>query len=322
MMTESGQIVPVSRIAPTPSGYLHVGNAFSFVLTWLIVRKMGGKLLLRIDDSDAARSRPEFIDDIFHTLDWLGLDYDLGPAGPDDFNRYFSQQHRAELYSDVLQAISRSSGRVYACSCSRKQIRQQSREGIYPGSCREKGLSLNQKNMAWRIKVPEMEEVSFDDMLCRKAVQLPLGKQMGDFVIRRKDGLPAYQLVSLADDMHYGVNLIVRGSDLYESTAAQLYLAQCLNNVANNWQVQAKEFLGATFCHHSLIRNESGEKLSKSRGAAAVMQLREAGVGPQEVYRRVAAYAGITPQARYLPDLLQEFNITRLQQADGNLKVW
>lgn len=314
-MTESGQIIPVSRIAPTPSGYLHVGNAFSFVLTWLIVRKMGGKLLLRIDDSDAARSRPEFIDDIFHTLDWLGLDYDLGPAGPEDFNRHYSQQHRAELYSDVLHAISSTSGRVYACSCSRRQIRQQSREGIYPGSCRDKALPLDRKNTAWRIRVPEMQEVSFDGMLCRQAVQLALGKQMGDFVIRRKDGLPAYQLVSLADDMHYGVNLIVRGSDLCESTGAQLYLAQCLNNVPNNWQVRAKAFLGTTFCHHGLIRNESGDKLSKSKGAAAVMQLREAGEGPQEVYQRVAVYAGITQQIHHLPDLLEKFSIPQMQQA-------
>lgn len=320
-MTESGQIVPVSRIAPTPSGYLHVGNAFSFVLTWLIVRKTGGRLLLRIDDSDAARSRPEFIDDIFYTIDWLGLDYDLGPAGPDDFNRRFSQQHRAGLYSDVLQALS-SSGRVYACSCSRKQIRELSTEGIYPGSCREKELPLTRKNTAWRIRVPETEKITFDDMLSRQPVGLPLGRKMGDFVIRRKDGLPAYQLVSLADDMHYGVNMIVRGSDLCESTAAQLYLAQCLNSIPNNWQVRAGAFLDTAFCHHGLIRNEAGDKLSKSRGAAAVMQLREAGKGPEEVYQRVAAYAGITNQKiKSLPHLLENFSITRMQQAVSAFKA-
>lgn len=313
-MKESGPLVPVSRIAPTPSGYLHVGNAFSFVLTWLLVRKAGGQLLLRIDDSDAARSRPEFIDDIFYTLDWLGIDYDLGPAGPDDFYRHFSQQHRAELYSDVLRALS-SSGKVYACSCSRKQIRQQNSKGIYTGSCRKKGLPFQQKNTALRVQVPEEEKIVFNDILSLQPFQLALGRQMGDFVVQRKDDLPAYQLVSLADDMHYGVNLIVRGSDLLESTAAQLYLAHCLNSVPNNRQVQAKAFLDTRFCHHGLIRNEAGEKLSKSRGAAAVMQLREAGIGPEVVYQRVASYAGLEdPGTDRLPDLLEQFNIARLQQ--------
>lgn len=314
-MMQSGPLVPVSRIAPTPSGYLHIGNAFSFVLTWLLVRKEGGKLLLRIDDSDAARSRPEFIDDIFYTLDWLGIDYDLGPSGPDDFNRHYSQQHRAELYGDVLRALG-SSGKVYACSCSRKQIRQQSSEGIYTGSCRDKGLLLQQKNIAWRIRVTAGEEIAIKDILQPQPSQLALGRQMGDFVVRRKDGLPAYQLVSLADDMHYGINLVVRGSDLLESTAAQLYLAQCLNSVHNNWQVQAKAFLDTRFCHHSLLKNEVGEKLSKSQGAAAVMQLREAGKGPEMVYRQVAVYAGLEEdKAERLPDLLEQFSIAGLQQA-------
>lgn len=313
-MTEPAFIPPVSRIAPTPSGYLHIGNAFSFVLTWLLVRKEGGRLLLRIDDSDAARARPEFIDDIFYTLDWLGIDYDIGPSGPDDFYRHYSQQHRAGLYQDVLDAL-RSSEKVFACRCSRKQIRQQSAEGIYPGSCREKGLALEKENAAWRIRVPESVEVNFRDMLYPEPVQLAPGRQMGDFVIRRKDGLPAYQVVSLADDMHYGVNLVVRGSDLLESTAAQLYLAQCLNLVPNNWHVQAKSFLATRFCHHGLIKNESGEKLSKSKGAASIMQLREAGRGAEMVYQNVAAYAGIQGEISCLQDLLAQFSIAGLQQA-------
>lgn len=314
-MHETGSPELLSRIAPTPSGYLHAGNAFSFVLTWLLVRKMGAKLLLRIDDSDAARSRPEFIEDIFYTLDWLGLDYELGPQGPDDFVRNFSQQHRLELYSQLLEDLRPNSGRVYACRCSRRQIQTQSRDGLYPGSCREKELPFHQENTAWRIRVGEETMVAIDDMLTKEPVQIPLGKQMGDFVIRRKDALPAYQVVSLADDMHYGVNFIVRGSDLYGSTAAQLFLATCLVDEKRKFEQPAKAFLQVKFCHHGLILNQEGEKLSKSRGAASVKNIREAGGSPSEIYQRVAAYVGVEQRnAETLENLLNHFNPDHFQK--------
>jgi glutamyl/glutaminyl-tRNA synthetase len=317
MMKCSQQII-LSRIAPTPSGYLHAGNAFSFVLTWLLLRKMGGKLLLRIDDSDAARSRPEYIEDIFNTLDWLGIDWDLGPEGPDDFARKYSQKHRFELYRELLDELRKASGQVYACRCSRKQIQAQSRDGLYPGSCSSKALPLDLKNTAWRIRVPENEVIVIHDLLKKEPVLLPLGIQMGDFVIRRKDGLPAYQLVSLADDMHYGVNLIVRGGDLYESTAAQLYLSRHLANASFPWTEKAKTFQQVTFCHHGLILDQDGEKLSKSRGAASILQMREAGIGPEEIYRRVAAYLGIEQTMKgTLEDLLVHFNLENFLKAGG-----
>lgn len=303
----------ISRIAPTPSGYLHVGNAFSFVLTWLLLRSMGGKLLLRIDDSDASRSRPEFIDDIFYTLDWLQLDYDLGPEGPDDFGRNFSQSRRMGLYQSVLGALRETPGLVYACTCSRKQIQQQSASGLYPGSCREKDISFSSKKAAWRIQVPEEQLITYAELMDESTQRILLGQEMGDFVIRRKDGIPAYQLTSLADDMYFGVNLLVRGNDLKLSTAAQLYLADKLSSSAE-WSKQAVAFQQAAFFHHPLIRNQQGEKLSKSKGASPIAELRKAAKGPELVYQSVARFLGMPAnEPAGLKELLHRFDISLLR---------
>lgn len=315
MLNSTAQPPMLSRIAPTPSGYLHAGNAFSFVLSWLLIRKTGGKLLLRIDDSDTTRSRPEYIEDIFYTLEWLGLDYDLGPSGPDDFARNFSQKHRFGLYQSVLEDLKTVTSLVYACNCSRKQIREISSDGLYPGSCRERGLKFHQKNCAWRIKVPDWKEVSFKELLSNSKELHPIGKKMGDFIVRRKDGLPAYQLVSLADDIHFGVNMVVRGKDLRDSTAAQLYLANCLAGHSGSYTEAAKTFQQAQFLHHPLLRNNKGEKLSKSKGASSILQMREAGKGPQEIYKTVALFAGISDEHTHnMGDLLHAFNLPALQQ--------
>jgi glutamyl/glutaminyl-tRNA synthetase len=305
----------LSRIAPTPSGYLHAGNAFSFVLTWLLVRSMEGKLLLRIDDSDTTRSRPAFIDDIFYTLDWLGLDYDLGPHGPDDFDSNFSQRHRTDLYKSVLAELRDKTGLVYACTCSRKQIQEQNASGLYTGSCRSKKHSFTNDKAAWRIEVPAEKEIIYTELLNKGTEKVKLGSEMADFVIRRKDGLPAYQLSSLADDMHYGVNLLVRGSDLSLSTAAQLYLAEQLSHKDTKWSKQAASFQYSLFFHHPLLSNEKGEKLSKSKGALSVARLRAAGKNPTFVYKLVADFLGLPENENFeLKDLLLHFNLSELQK--------
>lgn len=283
-----------TRIAPTPSGFLHPGNAFSFVLTWVLARRAGGEILLRIDDLDAARSRPEYVEDIFQSLDWLGIDYDLGPSGPDDFAQHYSQHHRMELYRTLLERL-KGQAHVYACTCSRKQIRALSAEGLYPGTCRELGLPLDQEGAALRIHVPESTAISFQDEKLLSKEYLP-ARLMGDFVLWRKDGLPAYQLASLADDLHYQVNYIVRGADLIESTVAQLFLADCLEESA---------FTEARFWHHDLLRDEVGDKLSKSAGAASLKAMRERGEGPVGIYMLVAEALGLSVgDVERLDDLL------------------
>lgn len=308
----------ISRIAPTPSGFLHKGNAFSFVLTWLLIRKMGGRLLLRIDDSDTSRTRPEFIEDVFYTLDWLGLDYDSGPEGPQDFATKYSQQHRLPMYASLLDELRSLPGMVYACNCSRKEIRQQSQSGLYPGICRSRSLPYNKNNVAWRMRVPENEEVNYYEWATGSVKSSTVGGRMGDFVIRRKDGLPAYQLVSLADDIFYNVNFIVRGIDLRDSTAAQIYLANCLSRKEGKWGSGAKSFLKTDFFHHPLIRDNAGEKLSKSKGAASVHMMRAAGKKPQDIYRAVAGFCGLPDEcAHTLSDLLSAFSGKALRQRSG-----
>ena len=305
----------ISRIAPTPSGYLHAGNAFSFVLSWLLVRSMNGKLLLRIDDSDTSRSRPEFIEDIFFTLDWLGLEYDLGPEGPDDFNRNFSQKHRMDLYRSVLEELMEKTDLVYACSCSRKQIKEHNSTGLYTGHCRNRALLFSGKRIAWRIQVPEEKELAYLELTDTSTKKLQPGREMGDFVIRRKDGLPAYQITSLTDDMHFGVNLLVRGEDLCISTAAQLYLAEQLSRQGSKWKGKAASFIEAGFFHHPLLTNSEGEKLSKSKGALSVAALRREGKTPFFVYKMVADFIGIPfHEGLGLQYLLDSFDLASLQQ--------
>jgi glutamyl-tRNA synthetase len=264
-----------SRIAPTPSGYLHTGNGFNFVLTHLYTRRAGGLLKLRIYDADIGRSRPEFIEDIFRQLEWLGIEWDLGPSGPEDFVKNHSQQQRFDLYAAVLQKLQHG-GHVYPCSCSRKEIRKVAPGGVYPGLCRKQYASLSQ-HQAIRLVVPQESVVSVN------GTRVALCKSMGDFVLWRKDGLPSYQLASLCDDVEDRINCIVRGQDLIDSSAAQLFLAD---------QLGTRTFPGADFIHHPLVTGNDGSKLSKSLGSLSLQTIREQGGGPEQVYRLVAGYLG------------------------------
>jgi len=267
---------PRSRLAPTPSGLLHLGNGVNFVITWLLVRWAGGRLRLRIDDVDHARTRREFVEDIFHQLDWLGLDWDEGPTGPDEFFARFSQGLRRERYREVLADLRRR-GCLYMCSCSRRELRQQG------GCCscrRRRGASEGEH--AWRVRLPRQWSVRVGDRLVTPR------RELGDCIVWRRDDLPAYQLVSLVDDMDNDISLVVRGADLRSSTAAQLFLAE---------QLGANGFLSATFIHHPLLICPGGKKLSKSDDALALAAMRRAGATPVVVFRETARLLGLPPDA-------------------------
>ena len=251
----------VSRLAPTPSGYLHLGNAVNFMLTWLLTRQAVGTLHLRIDDLDRARLRPAYLDNIFRVIDWLGIDYDHGPSGPDDFLRHHSQLLHLPDYNRVLRRLAQVPGLVRAS--------QRTRTG---GD--EAAVPLETPGAAWRAQVPAGTEIQFADAW-QGPTRVPLGALMPDFVVHKKDGVAAYQVASIVDDLRLGTNLIVRGLDLLPSTAAQLWLAGQLSETTgfNASRIQ--------FYHHPLLTNAAGQKLSKSQQLPA-----EAGVLAQQAGRR------------------------------------
>ncbi|TPG60239.1 hypothetical protein EAH73_21140 [Hymenobacter nivis] len=238
----------VARLAPTPSGCLHLGNAVNFVLTWLLTRRAGGTLHLRIDDLDRARLRRPYLDNIFRVIDWLGIDYDQGPRGPDDFLRHHSQLLHLPEYNAVLRRLAQRPGLLAASHRSRTEA---------PGAL----LPLDTPGAAWRALVPPPTAVRWTDA-GQGPTQVLLGQEMPDFVIRKKDGVAAYQVASVVDDLRLGTTLIVRGLDLRASTAAQLWLAAQLTETAafNAPRIQ--------FYHHNLLTDAAGNKLSKSQQGA------------------------------------------------------
>jgi glutamyl/glutaminyl-tRNA synthetase len=263
-----------SRIAPTPSGYLHIGNALNFVLIWLWVRRAGGRLLLRIDDRDTPRAKPEFIEDIFRSLDWMGLDWDEGPQTPDELYHTYSQSLRTDLYEEMTRQLI-ATGKVFACDCSRKDMHN------HACTCHAKHIPLDQPDTALRIVTPSGPILVND--VKRGTLAVSLDHELKDFIIRRRDGMTAYQLASLTDDIDYDINLIIRGEDLLGSTAAQLYLASLIG---------AKSFEKATFYHHAMVKDEQGEKLSKSSGSPSLKAMRESGMTTEQLYTRLSKLMG------------------------------
>ena len=269
-----------TRLAPTPSGLLHIGNAFSFALTAALAQKTGASILLRIDDMDRDRVQPEYVADIFDTLRFLDIPWQEGPTDVPDFEANFSQRHRLPLYEKALERLV-ATGLVYACDCSRKQINEQ-HNGVYPGTCKHKNIPLDTKDVSWRIDTDGVMSIRVKQLHDEQFfTALPADVQ--HFVVRKKDGFPAYQLTSLVDDLHFGIDLIVRGEDLFASTLAQLFLADLLNE---------RKFLDATFHHHGLL-TDGDRKLSKSAGDTAIRFLRNSGLTRGQVFMIIGARLGM-----------------------------
>jgi glutamyl-tRNA synthetase len=276
----------VSRLAPTPSGFLHLGNAVNFVLTWLLTRQAGGTLHLRIDDLDRARLRRPYLDNIFRVIDWLGIDYDHGPNGPDDFLRHYSQLLHLAAYNTVLRRLAQQPGLVQA---SRRSRTREAPETL---------VTLETPGVAWRAQVPAATAVALTDAW-QGAQTIPLGALMPDFIIRKKDGLAAYQVASVVDDVRLGTTLIVRGLDLQSSTAAQLWLAGQLAETAafNTARIQ--------FFHHPLLMDSNGQKLSKSQQQPLETGILGQAEGKRAVLESVAGLLSLPPAAAESLDTLQ-----------------
>ncbi|GAB3635087.1 tRNA glutamyl-Q(34) synthetase GluQRS [Hymenobacter arcticus] len=265
------------RLAPTPSGYLHLGNAVNFVLTWLLVRQAGGTLHLRIDDLDRARLRRAYLDNVFEVIDWLKIDYDYGPTGPDEFLRHHSQLLHLPEYNQALRRLAHQPGLLYGSPRSRMGGAAAPVPLATPGA-------------AWRARVPADTGIQWADG-GQGAVRVPLAVAMPDFVVRKKDGVVAYQLASVVDDLRLGTTLLVRGHDLLPSTAAQLWLANQVSDLKKFNQQ------GIQFFHHNLLTDAAGQKLSKSTQSAGETGILGHPAGPAVVCQAVARLLGLPPDA-------------------------
>ncbi|RZL16630.1 MAG: tRNA glutamyl-Q synthetase [Hymenobacter sp.] len=277
------KVLTIGRLAPTPSGYLHLGNAVNFVLTWLLVRQAGGTLHLRIDDLDRARLRRAYLDNIFNVIDWLKISYDIGPSGPDDFLRHYSQLLHLPAYNHALRRLA--------------LLDMSQQPGLLYGSPRSRtagagGLvvPLATPGVAWRARVPAGTTISWADG-GQGVVHVPLAAEIPDFIVRKKDGVAAYQLASVVDDLRLGTTLIVRGHDLLPSTAAQLWLANQVSDLQNFNQNKIQLF------HHHLLTDEAGQKLSKSTQANNETGILNHPAGPVVVYQAVARLLGLPTDA-------------------------
>ncbi len=302
----------LGRFAPSPSGRLHLGNLLCALLSWLSARSRGGRYLLRIEDLDTARCKPAYAAALEEDLKWLGLDWDEGgslegPHGP------YEQSRRTALYAAALETLRRQ-GLVYPCFCTRAQLHAASaphREDgltVYPGTCR--GLTAAEieerskhRPPALRLRVPE-ETISFVDGHMG-AVSEYLPAECGDFLLRRSDGLFAYQLAVVADDAAMGVTEVVRGADLLSSTPRQLLLYRLLG------------LTPPEFYHFPLLLDARGRRLSKRDGALGLEALR-ARYAPEEVAGRLAYLAGLNPSAapRSPADLVPSFHWDRVPTED------
>ncbi|TFV97604.1 tRNA glutamyl-Q synthetase [Algoriphagus kandeliae] len=273
----------LTRIAPTPSGFLHLGNAYSFLVTKALAEKTGAKILLRIDDLDRERFRIEYLVDIFETLEFLEIPYDMGPKNPEDFLVNWTQLNRLDLYREALDKLWEKK-MLFACTCSRKKITQMDSSGYYLGHCLDRNIPKTRKEAAWRINTLQEDLISISDFSGVKKEEI-LPQDVAFFIVRKKDEMPAYQLTSLIDDMHFGVDLIVRGKDLYSSSIAQLFLANSID-----YQL----FENTSFFHHPLLKGPKGKKLSKSEGATSIQYLRKSGKNLLDVFRLIGELLGST----------------------------
>lgn len=249
---------PVGRLAPTPSGHLHLGNVCAFACAWLSVRAAHGTLLLRIEDVDQGRARQDIADSQRHDLTWLGLTWD---------EEVTPQAQRS--YDEVLDALRTH---TYACRCTRREIREAG--GVHPSTCRALGHTTG----ARRFALPP-GEVSFDDRAQGRRTVDPTA--FGDPVLVQRNGAPTYNLAVVADDIRDGVTEVVRGADLLDYTAVQIRLYEALGAPTPSW------------LHAPLILGPDGRKLSKSTGSLEIRALRAEGWRPHDVWRVVLPWLGL-----------------------------
>jgi glutamyl/glutaminyl-tRNA synthetase len=263
------------RIAPSPTGYLHLGHASTFWIAYERSRAACGTLVFRNEDLDPQRSRTEFVSAMFEDLRWFGIEWQEGPDVGGPFAPY-EQSRRRGFYLNAWRELVRR-GYVYPCTCSRKDLAQSAQaphdgddEPIYPGTCRSRVLQQIPETPAglnWRFRVLDGERISFHDLRMGET-SYEAGHDFGDFVVWRRDDVPAYQLAVVVDDEAMRISEVVRGEDLLRSTARQILLQRALG------------YRQPTYYHCPLIRDESGERLAKRHDALSLRELRAGGADP------------------------------------------
>jgi glutamyl-Q tRNA(Asp) synthetase len=287
---------PLTRFAPSPTGYLHLGHVANAICVWGIARALEGRVLLRLEDHDRGRCRPEYETALLEDIEWLGLTPDASTlvefrAGVSPYR----QSDNDQAYHDHLAQVS-GMGHVFACDCSRKDLGTESGdvpdiETVYTGRCRKRGLGFG-PGLGIRLRIDPGEE-RFEDGWLGEQSQDP-STQCGDLLLRDRLGNWTYQFAVVVDDLRQGVDLVIRGEDLLSSTGRQLRLGRLLGRSRP-----------PVFLHHPLIRKASGEKLSKSAGDTGVRELREAGSRREAVLGKAAALIGLLPEGQDLaPDHL------------------
>ena len=266
------------RLAPSPTGYLHLGHARTFWTAQERARAHNGALILRNEDLDRARCKPEFVTAMLEDLRWFGFEWSEGPDCGGPFAPY-NQSERFDHYRAAFEKL-RTGGFIYPCTCSRKDIAAAARaphdadddEPLYPGTCRNKFHStINSRPSTpfnWRFRVPDGETISFVDGHFGPQ-QFIAGKDFGDFVIWRHDDIPSYQLAVVVDDAAMEITEVVRGADLLKSTARQLMIYRALG------------LTSPSFYHCALMTDEAGVRLAKRHDALSLRSLRNSGNNPE-----------------------------------------
>lgn len=314
----------VGRFAPSPTGEMHLGNVLAALLSWLSARQQGGLWRLRIEDLDPQRSRQEYADRLMRDLEWLGLPWD---------GEVVYQSQRTEVYAQYLSRIAAMRDAqtglplIYPCTCTRNEIlaaqapHESDGRVVYPGTCRPRSATgLHQvplssphstlfvgipelRRAATRIIVPDAE-IEYDDCVYGHQ-SVNLATHCGDFILRRSDGVFAYQLAVVVDDAEMGVTEIVRGRDLLLSAAQQQYLRGILG------------FTQPAYCHHPLLINAQGQRLCKRDQALAVSAMR-AHSSAEQIIGNLAYTIGLTPTPEPVTpeQLLPDFTWTKIPQQD------
>jgi glutamyl-tRNA synthetase len=280
----------ITRFAPSPTGDLHVGGAWTALASWAFARAAGGRTVLRVEDIDTPRVVAGSAERILEDLAWLGLDWDEGPI---------VQSARIAVYEAALLRLD-AAGLTYPCDCSRAEIvriasaphaGEEGREAVYPGTCRDADPARTFKRPpAIRLRVPQGSRVSFDDAL-RGHVDEDVAREAGDFVLRRGDDVFAYQLVVAIDDAEIGASHVVRADDLLPSTGRQILLMQLLGYPAI-----------PTYIHVPLVVSPAGERLAKRARVSSIRELSARGISAHTIIGALARGLGLVDET---PDVVE-----------------